>query len=469
MRDILFTGVRLIDPAGGTDCHGELLVRDGRIADVGAGPGAGLGQPDGAVVVDGTDCVLCPGLVDMRAALGEPGREYRETIASAAAAAAAGGITTLAALPDTKPAIDDPALVRLLRARGEETGSLTILPYGALTAGCRGEQLAELGLLREAGAVAFTDGMRAIGNTRLMRLALSYAHGFGVRVVVHPEEPALAAGGAATEGELATRLGLPGIPAVAEAMLVARDIRLARLTGGALHIAHISTAEAIGLIRRAKDDGVDVTCDTAPPYFDLNETAIGDFRSYAKLSPPLRPESDRLAVAAGLLDGTIDAIASDHQPRDADDKRLPFAQASPGGSGLATLLAVSLAQVHGGSLGLAQAVALLTARPAKVLGVAAGTLARGAAADLCLFHPERAWKVVAGALPGKAQNTPFDGRALEGRVFGTWKAGRLVFAHPGGPASGAQAAGAGGLRVVPEARGVADGAQGPDGAAEIGL
>ncbi len=460
MSDVLFEGVRLIDPGSGLDQVGALLVRDGRIADL----GAFLGRPDGAVVVDGTDCVLCPGLVDMRAALGEPGREYRETIASAAEAAAAGGITTLAALPDTKPAIDDPALVRLLRARGEETGSLTILPYGALTAGCAGEQLAELGLLREAGAVAFTDGMRAIGNARLMRLALSYAHGFGVRVVVHPEEPALAAGGAATEGELATRLGLPGIPAVAEAMLVARDIRLARLTGGALHIAHVSTAESVMLIRRAKGEGVDVSCDTAPPYFDLNETAIGDFRSYAKLSPPLRPEGDRVAVAAGLLDGTIDAIASDHQPRDADDKRLPFAQASPGGSGLATLLAVSLAQVHGGSLGLAQAVALLTARPAKVLGVEAGTLARGAAADLCLFHPERAWKVVAGQLPGKAQNTPFDGRALEGRVFGTWKAGRLVFAHPGGPAARARGPGA-----AAQARGVADGAQGPDGAAEIGL
>lgn len=471
VSDVLFTGVRLIDPADGTDHLGELLVRDGRIADVGAGPGAGLGRPEGAQVVDGTDCVLCPGLVDMRAALGEPGREYRETIASAAEAAAAGGITMLAALPDTRPAIDDPALVRLLRARGEETGSLTILPYGALTAGCRGEQLAELGLLREAGAVAFTDGMRAIGSARLMRLALSYAHGFGVRVVVHPEEPALVAGGAATEGELATRLGLPAIPAAAEAILVARDIRLAQLTGGALHVAHVSTAEAIALIRRAKDEGVDVTCDTAPPYFDLNETAIGDFRSYAKLSPPLRPESDRLAVAAALCDGTIDAIASDHQPRDADDKRLPFAQASPGGSGLATLLAVSLAQVHGGSLGLAQAVALLTARPAAVLGVEAGTLRRGAAADLCLFHPERAWKVMAGRLAGKAQNTPFDGRALEGRVFGTWKAGRLVFAHPGGPASGAAAFPAAGLRVVAqaEARGAPDGAEGPDGAAEIGL
>jgi dihydroorotase len=422
MTATLFTAVRLLDPASGLDQHGDLLVRDGRIADF----GSGLGRPDDAMVIAEDGAVLCPGLVDMRAALGEPGYEYRETIASAAEAAAAGGITTLAALPDTLPAIDDPALVRLLRARGEETGSLTILPYGAVTAGCRGEELAELGLLREAGAIAFTDGGRAIGSARLMRLALSYARGFGTRIVQHPEEPSLASGGAATEGELATRLGLPAIPAAAEAILVARDIRLAALTGGAVHFAHVSTAEALALIRQAKADGLAVTCDTAPPYFDLNETAIGDFRTYAKLSPPLRKDADRLAVVAALADGTIDAIASDHQPRDADDKRQPFAQATPGGAGLATLLGVTLAQVHGGAVSLAQAIALLTTRPAELLGVEAGRLAKGRPADLCLFHPDRIWQVEAGELPGKAQNTPFDGRALEGVVLGTWKAGRRV-------------------------------------------
>ncbi|HEY6441549.1 MAG TPA: dihydroorotase [Acetobacteraceae bacterium] len=421
--DTFFTGVRLLDPASGVDQHGDLLVRGGLIADL----GPGLGRPDGATVIAEDGAILCPGLVDMRAALGEPGYEYRETIASAAEAAAAGGITTLAALPDSLPAIDDPALVRLLRARGEETGSLTIVPYGAVTAGCRGEELAELGLLAEAGAVAFTDGNRAIGSARLMRVALAYARGFGARIVQHPEEPSLAAGGAATEGELATRLGLPGIPAAAEAILVARDIRLAALTGGALHFAHVSTAEALALIGQAKSDGLAVTCDTAPPYFDLNETAIGDFRTYAKLSPPLRKEADRLAVVAALADGTIDAIASDHQPRDADDKRQPFAQATPGGAGLATLLGVTLAQVHNGALTLARVIELLTAQPATLLRLDAGRLAKGRAADLCLFHPERIWQVEAGRLPGKAQNTPFDGRALEGVVLGTWKAGRRVF------------------------------------------
>jgi dihydroorotase len=423
VRDVLFSCVRLLDSASGLDLQGDLLVRDGLIADF----APSLGRPDDAVVVAEAGAVLCPGLVDMRAALGEPGYEYRETIATAAEAAAAGGITTLAALPDTLPAIDDPALVRLLRARGDETGSLTILPYGAVTVGCRGEELAELGLLAEAGAIAFTDGGRALGSARLMRLALSYAKGFGARIVQHPEEPSLAAGGAATEGELATRLGLPGIPAAAEGILVARDIRLAALTGGAVHFAHVSTAEALQLIRQAKADGVNVTCDSAPPYFDLNETAIGDFRTYAKLSPPLRKDSDRLAVAAALADGTIDAIASDHQPRDADDKRQPFAQATSGGTGLATLLSVTLAQVHNGTMSLGQAIELLTARPARLLGVKAGRIGKGLPADLCLFHPERIWQVEAGKLPGKAQNTPFDGRALEGVVLGTWKSGRRVF------------------------------------------
>ena len=421
--DLLFSGVRLIDPASGLDQMGELLVRDGVIVD----HGPSLGRPDGVRVIQEDGAVLCPGLVDMRVALGEPGFEYRETIASSAAAAAAGGITTVAALPDSQPAIDDPALVGMLRARGEALGSLTILPYGAVTRGCKGEEFAELGLLREAGAVAFTDGARAIGSTRLMRLALSYARGFGAKIVQHPEDPLLSSGGVATEGELSTRLGLPGIPAAAEAIMVARDIRLAKLTGGAVHFAHISTGEALDLIRHAKADGLNVTCDTAPPYFDLNETAIGDFRTYAKLSPPLRKDADRLAVVAALADGTIDAIASDHQPRDADDKRLPFALASPGGSGLATLLGVTLAQMHGGALSLTQAIALLTHRPARLLDSSAGTLARGAPADLCLFHPDRIWQVEAGKLPGKAQNTPFDGRALEGRVLGTWKAGRRVF------------------------------------------
>ncbi len=423
MRDLVIAGARLLDPATGLDAPGDLLIRGGLILD----HGPNLPRPEGAEIVDAVGACLAPGLIDLRAAIGEPGAEHRETIASAAAAAVAGGITTLCVLPDTEPALDDPALVQFVLRRGEATGCISLLPYAAATKHCEGREIAEYGLLLEAGAIGFTDGRRAIGQARTMRLALSYARAFGRMVVQHPEEPGLAAGGAATEGELATRLGLPGIPAAAEAMLVQRDIALARLTGGHVHFAHVSTGAALGLIRAAKAEGLAVTCDTAPPYFDLNETAIGDYRTYAKLSPPLRPEADRLAIVAALKDGTIDAIASDHQPHDADDKRLPFAQAEAGGAGLATLLGVTLARVHGGDLPLLQALGLLTARPAALLGLPIGQLAKGAAADLVLFELDRGWQVKAGALPGKAQNSPFDGRALEGRVVGTWKSGRRVY------------------------------------------
>lgn len=425
MSTLLFENVRLIDPAAELDQPGRLLVRNGVIE---ATDKAGAeGRPEGAQVIDGHGAVLCPGLVDMRVEIGEPGHEYRETIASAARAASAGGITTIAILPTCEPAIDNPALVRLLRSRGEETGAITILPYGALTKGCKGQELAEIGLLNEAGAIAFTDGARAIDPARLMRQALTYASGFNVMVVQHPEEPSLAGSGCATAGELATRMGLPSIPTVAESIMIARDIRLADLTGGRLHFGHVSTAEGLELIRQAKARGLNVTCDTAPHYFDLNENAIGDFRTYAKFSPPLRAEADRKAVCAALADGTIDAIASDHLPRDADDKRLPFAQAATGGTGMVTLLGVTLARVHDGTLTLPQALALLTHKPAGLLKSDAGTLAKGATADLCLFAPEQSWLVEAGKLPGRAQNTPFDRRALEGKVLGTWKAGNRVF------------------------------------------
>ncbi|MDD2876293.1 MAG: dihydroorotase [Acidiphilium sp.] len=423
MRDTLIAGARVIDPASGHDAVGDCLIRAGVIADF----GGDLGRVDGADVIDGADCILCPGLVDVRASLGEPGFEYRETIASAALAASAGGITTIAVLPDNAPATDDPALVRALAGAGEAGGRITIVPYGAATRGCKGESIAEYGLLRAAGAIAFSDGARAIGPAGLMRRALSYARGFGAMIVQHPEEPSLAAGGAATSGARATLMGLPGIPVCAEAMMVARDITLVELTGGAVHFAHVSTGAALDLIRAAKSRGLAVTCDTAPPYFDLNETAIGDFRTYAKLSPPLRTEDDRRAVVAALADGTIDAVVSDHQPRDADDKRLPFAEAAPGGAGLATLLAITLAQVQSGALPLHTALSLLTDRPATLFGLDTGRIAKGKPADLCLFAPERSWRIEAGKLPGKAQNTPFDGRAVEGVVLGTWKAGVRVF------------------------------------------
>lgn len=422
MTITVFENVRLVDPASGRDGIGRLTVKDGRIAAIDSPE-----TPEGARVIDGQGAVLCPGLVDMRVALGEPGFEYRESVKSGARAAVAGGITTMAVLPNTSPAIDNPALVHLLKVRGEETGMVSIHPYGALTRGCEGGDMAELGLLQDAGAVAFTDGTRAITDAKQMRNLLSYSRFLDALVVQHPEEPSLAKGACATASALAVRLGLPQVPAAAEAIMIARDLRLAEMTGARLHFAHVSTAEGLDLIRTAKTRGIKVTCDTAPPYFAMTEEDIGDFRTYAKFSPPLRAESDRAAVCAALADGTIDAVASDHAPADADDKRLPFAQARAGGTGLVTLLGVTL----GAGLPLMDALRLVTCAPAALLGISAGTLAIGQDADLCLFDPDAVWEVTAGELPGRAQNTPFDGQKLTGRVLRTFRRGREVFTAEG--------------------------------------
>ncbi|MBS0995589.1 dihydroorotase [Gluconobacter cerinus] len=422
MTITVFENVRLVDPASGRDGIGRLTVEDGRIAAIDSPE-----TPEGARVIDGQGAVLCPGLVDMRVALGEPGFEYRESVKSGARAAVAGGITTMAVLPNTSPAIDNPALVHLLKVRGEETGMVSIHPYGALTRGCEGGDMAELGLLQDAGAVAFTDGTRAITDAKQMRNLLSYSRFLDALVVQHPEEPSLAKGACATASALAVRLGLPQVPAAAEAIMIARDLRLAEMTGARLHFAHVSTAEGLDLIRTAKTRGIKVTCDTAPPYFAMTEEDIGDFRTYAKFSPPLRAESDRAAVCAALADGTIDAVASDHAPADADDKRLPFAQARAGGTGLVTLLGVTL----GAGLPLMDALRLVTCAPAALLGISAGTLAIGQDADLCLFDPDAVWEVTAGELPGRAQNTPFDGQKLTGRVLRTFRRGREVFTAEG--------------------------------------
>ncbi|MBM3097755.1 dihydroorotase [Gluconobacter cerinus] len=422
MTITVFENVRLVDPASGRDGIGRLTVEDGRIAAIDTPE-----TPEGARVINGQGAVLCPGLVDMRVALGEPGFEYRESVKSGARAAVAGGITTMAVLPNTSPAIDNPALVHLLKVRGEETGMVSIHPYGALTRGCEGGDMAELGLLQDAGAVAFTDGTRAIADAKQMRNLLSYSRFLDALVVQHPEEPSLAKGACATASALAVRLGLPQVPAAAEAIMIARDLRLAEMTGARLHFAHVSTAEGLDLIRTAKTRGVKVTCDTAPPYFAMTEEDIGDFRTYAKFSPPLRAESDRAAVCAALADGTIDAVASDHAPADADDKRLPFAQARAGGTGLVTLLGVTL----GAGLPLMDALRLVTCAPAALLGISAGTLAIGQDADLCMFDPDAVWEVTAGELPGRAQNTPFDGQKLTGRVLRTFRRGREVFTAEG--------------------------------------
>jgi dihydroorotase len=346
-------------------------------------------------------------------------------------AATAGGITSMVCLPNTRPVIDDMSVVEFVARRARLLGLTKVYPYGAVTKGLEGRELAEIGMLAEAGALAFTDGVKAIASARVMRQALSYARTFGLLIIEHAEEPTLAEGGDMNAGEMATRLGLIGIPREAEVIMVERDLRLAELTDGRLHFAHLSTGSAINAVRRAKDKGLKVTCDTAPPYFALNENAVGDYRTFAKLSPPLRDEDDRLAVIQGLLDGTIDAIASDHAPEDEDSKRLPFAQAAFGGIGLETLLAVSLELYHNGYMSLPDVLGLITFKPADLLGLRAGRLAKGEPADLTLFDPERAWRVREHELHSKSKNTPFDYRPVQGRVLMTVVDGRRVFTLDG--------------------------------------
>ena len=418
---VAYINARLLDPASGLDAMGGLLTDGETIAEAGEGLFR-KGAPKGARTVDCQGKCLAPGLVDMRVELGD--------LAATVAAAVSGGVTSMVCLPNTDPVIDDMSVVEFVARRARKLGLAKVYPYGAVTKGLQGTELAELGLLAESGAVAFTDGTRAVADAQVMCRALSYASTFGLMIVQHPEEPSLAADGVMNAGETATRLGLFGIPREAEVIMVERDLRLAGLTGGRLHMAHLSTAESIDAVRRAKAGGLNVTCDTAPPYFALNETAVGDYRTFAKLSPPLRAEEDRQAVVEGLKDGTIDAIASDHTPRDEESKRLPFAQAAPGGIGLNTLLAVSLELYHNGHLGILDLLRLITSRPAELMGLEAGSLEKGAPADLVLFDAEEGWKVDADKLLGKAQNSPFDGRPVQGRVLLTVIDGRPVF-EPG--------------------------------------
>lgn len=423
---IAYVNARLLDPASGLDAMGTLLTEGESIADFGPALFKG-GVPSGIEVIDCEGQCLAPGLVDMRVQLREPGEEHKGTLAGAGRAATAGGVTTMVCLPNTTPVIDDMSVVEFVARRARKLGLTKVYCYGAVTKGLGGQELAEMGMLNESGAVAFTDGTQAIGDAQVMRRALTYAATFGLLVVQHPEEPSLARGGAMNAGETATRLGLPGIPREAEIIMVERDIRLAEMTGGRLHFAHVSTAGAIEAIAAAKARGLKITCDTAPPYFALNEGAVGDYRTFAKLSPPLRTEADRKAVVEGIRAGIVDAIGSDHAPEDEDAKRLPFAQAAFGGVGLETLLPVSLGLYHHGGMSLLQVLRPLTCAPADILGLPAGRLQKGAAADLVLFDPERGWKVDADDLLSKSKNTPFDKFLVQGRALRTVVDGRTVY------------------------------------------
>lgn len=421
-----FVNARLLDPASGLDIPGGLLVIDEAIADCGAHV-----RPDelsaDTEIVDCEGHCLAPGLVDMRTQFREPGEEHKETIDSISRAAAAGGITALAGLPNTQPVIDDVAVVEFVARRAREVKLVKIFVYGAATRGLEGKQITEMGLLQEAGALAFTDGTRAISDARVMRHALSYASAFGAMIIQHAEDPSLAQGGDMNEGEMATRLGLAGIPPAAEAMMLERDRRLVRLTNGRYHAAHLSTADGLEIIRQAKAEGLRMTAETAPPYFALNESAVDEYRTFAKVSPPLRAEPDRLAVVEALKDGTIDVIASDHSPHDQESKRIPFGQAEPGMAGVETLLPLALELYHDEHLPLLDLLRKMTVAPAKLLGLPLGTLGIGRPADLVIFDLDRPFRIDVKNSAGKSKNAPYEGRPAQGQVRMTVVDGRIVY------------------------------------------
>jgi dihydroorotase len=421
-----FRNARLIDPASGLDTKGGLLVENGKIADVGPRLFNDADKNDPEII----DCggrVLAPGLIDCRVFTGEPGSEHRETLASASEAAAAGGVTTIIVMPNTEPVIDEPSLVDFIRRRAAATAIVRVLPMAALTQQLRGQTMTEIGLLREAGAVAFTDGDRTIANARVMRRALSYAASFDALVVGHAEDPDLTEGASMTEGEFATRLGIPAAPTAAETMIVERDIRLVELTGVRYHFAQISCRASLEAVASAKARGLPITCGVSAHHLMLNELDVGSYFTFRKVKPPLRCEADRAAMVEGVAGGVIDVIVSSHDPQGADTKRQPFAAAAFGAVGLETLLPAALGLYHNGHAGLSDVLKTMTAAPARILGIPGGTLAKGAPADLVLIDPNEPFSVDADKLKSRARNTAFEGRLFQGRAQKTFVGGDCVF------------------------------------------
>ncbi|HUE63993.1 MAG TPA: dihydroorotase [Rhizomicrobium sp.] len=425
-RRIAFRGARLVDPASGLDVKGGLLVENGRIADI--GPRLfNDAEPNDPEVIDCRGLVLAPGLIDARVFTGEPGAEHRESLESASAAAAAGGVTSMIVMPNTNPMIDEPSLVDFILRRAAATAKVRVLPTAALTKGLLGETMTEIGLLKEAGAVAFTDGDRSVANARVLRRALAYAATFDALVLAHAEDPELVKGASATEGEFATRLGLPAAPAIAEAMIVERDIRLVELTGARVHFAQISTRASLEAIAGAKARGLPVTCGAAAHHLTLNELDVGPYYTFRKVSPPLRSEADRVAMVEGVASGVIDLIVSSHEPQGADTKRQPYASAAAGTVGLETLLPAALTLVHDGGASLSQVLATMTVAPARIFRLPTGSLAIGAPADLVLLDENEPFVVEADKLRSRSRNTAFEGRKFQGRARMTFIGGECVF------------------------------------------
>lgn len=420
---LLFTNVRLIDPAGGTDAPGRLLVRDGRIAAV----GPDIAAPEGAEVIDGGGACLAPGIVDIGVKVCEPGERHKESYKSAGKAAAAGGVTTIVTRPDTSPAIDTPEALEFVNRRAQADAPVNVLPMAALTKGREGREMTEIGFLMDAGAVAFTDCDRVVTNTKVFSRALTYARSLGALVIGHPQDPGLSDGAAATSGKFATLRGLPSVSPMAERMGLDRDLSLVEMTGVRYHADQITTARALPALERAKANGLDVTAGTSIHHLTLNELDVADYRTFFKVKPPLRSEDDRMATVEAVRTGLIDIISSMHTPQDEESKRLPFEEAASGAVALETLLPAALRLYHADLLDLPSLFRAMSLNPARRLGLDAGRLEAGAPADLLLFDPDVPFILDRATLQSKSQNTPFDGQRMQGRVLGTWVAGRPVY------------------------------------------
>lgn len=425
-RPLMLTNAVLIDPATGTEQRGGLLVEGGLIRDLGPGVVASSAG-DGIDVRDCRGAVVAPGLIDMRVHVGEPGAEYRETLRSVSEAAAAGGVTTIVTMPDTDPVVDEAPIVDFVLRRALATASIRIHPAAALTKGLKGKEMTELGLLKEAGAVLFTDATQSVMNAQVLRRALSYGTMFDALIMQHLEEPSLMGEGVATEGEFAARLGLPGVPREAETIVLERDIRIVAMTGGRYHASVVTCPDSLDLVARAKKAGLPLTAGTSINHLCLNELDIGEYRTFLKLTPPLRTEDERNALVQALAAGIIDVIVSDHNPQDVEAKRQPFVEAAPGAIGVETMLSAALRLVHAGQISLPRLLSALSTRPAEILGLPGGRLERGAPADIVVFDPEMPWVVDAEKLRSRCRNTPFDEARMTGRVLATIVAGRVVY------------------------------------------
>ncbi len=425
MKRRAYVNANIVAPAQGLSGKGGILVEDGWILAV--GPKVTRETP-GAAITDCRGLTLIPGLIDMRVFTGEPGTEYRETLASASEAAAAGGVTTMIVMPNTQPVIDDAAIVDFIMRRARDTAKVRVAPMAAISKGLAGEMMTEIGGLKEAGAVAITDGTKSVANANLLRRALTYAKDFDMLVVQHVEEPTLSTG-VMNASEIAGRLGLSGIPAMSEVIMLERDLRLVEMTGARYHAAQISCAASLEVIRAAKARGLPVTCGVSIHHLTLNENDIGAYRTFFKLSPPLRTEEDRRALVSGVADGAIDVIVSGHDPQSADTKRLPFAEAAFGAIGLETMLSAALGLHHNEGVGLDRLVAAMSSTPATLLGLETGRLEAGAPADFALVDLTLSWTVEDQRLRSRSKNSPLEHRTLEGRCVETVVAGTSVYTY----------------------------------------